>query len=386
MIKSYSLFTPEADSVDIAVQEITTQLAAINLCTHSVGIVCCHYDYINNGIIAELLRALPFPLIGITTFYQATSETSGLFSLTITVLTSDDVRFSIGYNSTDSQPPFDRTKDAYESALGDSAEPPAAIFSFLSLNRPISGDEHLRELDLINGGVPCFGAVTIGDDDSGTNIYVICGDQVFTEGFALLLLFGDVNITYHVGNFSEDSMLPFTATVTGSSGTVVKELNGQPAKILLEKNGVSFGEDNMSYLTTLPHLIQLPGDQELVARALAHITDRGELTFLGEIPEGSRFHMGTASTEDILTASRTVTLRTVSERPEAALLLMFSCVGRFTTLGLESTSELDYVKQVIPSSMTYLGCYTAGEICPTTKGKNYVNRFHNSSFVVCALA
>ena len=68
MICAYTLSTSEVDLSQAAVDEILQQLAGIALCRNSIGILACHYAHVEYGVIAALKEALPFPLVGITTF------------------------------------------------------------------------------------------------------------------------------------------------------------------------------------------------------------------------------------------------------------------------------------------------------------------------------
>lgn len=385
MIKTHFLYTSEVDDVDFAVSEIRRQLAELPLLKNSVGIVTCHYDYVNDGIIAAVADLLDFPLIGITTFYQTTAEMSGLFGLNITVLTSDDVRFALAHDNGVDDTPERRVANAYNTALTSYNEAPSMIMSFLSLNCPISGDEYLRCLDVLSGGVPSFGAVTTGDDESGENIFLICGDEIYTQGFALLMMIGEVNAKYYFGHFLDSSLLAMSATVTQSEGGALKKLNGQPAVEFLRKNGVLLNDENRDTVSTIPYLVRIPNDSQMIARTLARFDAEGTMHFMGDVPENSLFKIGTVSTEDILKVSRSITKQAVRENPDAALLMLFSCVGRYVTLGLDSTAEMDYVQQAIPENMNFLASYCAGEICPVLNDGVYENRYHNSSVVVCVL-
>ena len=140
MIRSYSLATSEVDDLETAIREIREQVGAVSLHTHSVGIVTCHYDFINNGIIQAMGAALPFPIVGITSFYQVTPQVRGLFELSITVLTSDDVRFAVAGSDREAnagKAPDKIVQDTYQSAYVLHGESPSLLLSFLSANRPM---------------------------------------------------------------------------------------------------------------------------------------------------------------------------------------------------------------------------------------------------------
>lgn len=384
VIKTFLLKTSEPDDLDAALGEIDEQLEGITLLKNSVGLLCCHFDFVNSGIVRELMRRLPFPLVGITSFYQSTKQVSGLFELTITILTSDDVSFALSCDSGNEASNRERIKSAYNKALGDGPTP-AVIFSFLSFHRPVTGDEYLRLLDEVSGGVCSFGGVSAGDDESNENMYVFCDGEVFTRGFAMLLLFGELELNYYFGSYLDQRLLAKSAIITKSEGCVVRSLDHKSAAGFLRSVGVTLDEEEKNQVSTIPYLIRRPGDSTLIARTMAGFGDTGELNFLAEMPEGSLLRTGTVTTEDILSVSHAVTELAMRENEDAVLLLIFSCLGRFITLGLDSTAEMDHIRGAIPESTSFLACYAAGEICPVKENGSYVNRYHNSSYVICTL-
>lgn len=387
MIQSFALATSEIDDADAAVADIKAQLEKVTLLKNSVGIVACHYDYITNGVTEALAQNLPFTFVGITTFYQVTPCTKGLFELTLTLLTSDDVRFAAAGSGavTGERTPRQMMEDAYRLAYDVHGERPALMMSFLSAKRPVSGDDYLRTMDELSGGVPNFGAVTTGDDEVGSNVYAICGDSAMADGFALLMLIGDVQASYGFSNYRADKLLQKVATVTGADGVTVRELNGEPAAHYLGKNDIPLGTDRPDEVSNVPFLCRFPGESRLIGRTLGGFDDMGHLHFLGEIPEGSLFRVGTASVEDILSTSLDAIREALTDHRKPALLLAFSCVGRYITLGLRSDSELEYLSGAIPRGVPYLACYGGGEICPVGVGDGLINRYHNASLVICAL-
>lgn len=386
MIKSYTMQTAAIDDADRAVADLRDQLEKLELLGHSVGIVVCHYDFITGGAMEAIAGMMPFPLIGLTTFYQVTPGCDGMFDLTITVLTSDDVRFAVAYDNTDlpRRDSLGAVRGAYERAVAQHGEAPALIFSFLSVHRPVSGDEYLRLLDACSGGVPSVGAVATGDDEIGLGAYVMCGEHAFAEGFAMLLLCGEVEAGFYYGNFNEERLLEMTATVTEAEGTKVKQLNGMPAVPFLRKMGFEMRESEK--ISNIPYLYKRPGKSLMIARTLGGYDEDGALNFLAEVPENVILRVGMLSIEDTLEVSGQTIGRALEERPDAAALLLFSCVGRYITLGLDPTLEMEQVTKVIPEDKNYLACYVGGEICPVMYDGKPVNCFHNASFVVCTLS
>lgn len=388
MIQTYALSTSEIDVTDAALADIAGQMEAVTLLKNTVGIAICHYDFVYSGVYAALCEALPFPVIGFTTFSQANPISRGLFDLTLTILTSDDVRFATAYGdlATEGDRPYDAiVQDTYRKAAGNTGETPSLLFSFLSMQLPFTGDAYLRYIDVLNGGVPHFGALAIGEDDTSENTFVLSGDQVLRQGFVMLLMFGDVQASFYFGNYPEENLLEQSATVTRASGNCVQELSGLPAVEFLRRNGFEAGEEAKDGLLTVPFLYHAPNDRTLVARTMFDYTDDGHALFFGEIPEESVFRIGTITTDEMLCETQKTVHRAVTENPEATAFFVFSCMGRYIALGLDTTSELDIATTEIPAGKPYLMCYAGGEICPIQQPAQINNRFHNSSIVVCVL-
>lgn len=387
MVQSYTLFTSEVDVPDIAVGDIMEQLADILLCKNTVGIVACHYDHVECGVIAALQQVLPFPLIGCTTFYKSTSAAGDLFALTITVLTSDDVHFAQSFtNCTSGQAsPEDTIRGTYQRAFEKYGVVPSLIISFISTNRPISGDAYLRILDGVSGNVPVFGAVDSGEDDSGANTYIIGDGNAFSDGIVMLLVIGDIDAKMYVNAPIDKRLLAFSATVTSAQGTLVKEINGQVAASYLKKNGIDVYDANETIMTSMPFYCHRPGSDAFICRLIKAVLDDGSIEFMAEIPEGTILRVGTVTADDILQESAGIMQTAVLENPQASLFLMASCVGRFITLGLDTTAEIDHAVKAIPSEKNYMACYAGGEMCPIEMDGTLVNRYHNNTFIVLAL-
>ena len=65
MIKTLIAYTTEVDDEDDAVAEILEQLdMGSNLLKHAVGIMTCHLDFMEGGIVKALCKALPFEVAG----------------------------------------------------------------------------------------------------------------------------------------------------------------------------------------------------------------------------------------------------------------------------------------------------------------------------------
>lgn len=387
MLRAYTLYTSEIDEIKLALEDIGDQLAKVTLLKKSVAIVTCHHDFINSGIVKALAAFLPFPIIGFTSFSQMTAKGTGLFDLSINILTSDDISFSMARSmqTAAERPASEITADVYERAMAGRAEKPALIISFLPMKLPCTGDAYLRSMDEVSGGVPHFGGAAMGEDEQGEDTYVIYQGEAIPDGCALLLLHGDVAFDCYFGNFLEDMLLERTAIVTRAEGACLQELDGKPFLEYLRRNGYDGSEAAKAGLLTIPFMFHYEGETALIARTLVDITDEGYGVFLAEIPEGVVFRTASITTDQIIRASRGVIEKAVAENGKATCFLVFACVGRYISLGLDNTSELECVKAAIPEGTPYMVCYVGGEVCPAHTADGFRNYYHNNSFIVCAL-
>lgn len=387
MIRSYSLFTCEVDDVDVALADINTQLSELTLLKNTVGIVVCHYDYVNNGIVEALNDSLSFPITGFTTFYQKSDKTQGLFEMTITILTSDDVKFVLSENFSEKPDPSPNEiiKKTYMDAYEVYNEKPACIFNFISVNRPVSGDEYVRLIDEFSGEVPCFGGIATSDNDMGQNMFVISNGHIFSTGFAILLIIGDVTPKFTYINYDESQFMDMSAEVTKSEGESIVELNNHPAIDFLEESGITVDENNKSGLLTIPFLFKRGAKSPYISRIAYDIDERGALKMFGEVPEGSKFRIGTAGPDDIIRLSEKALKDAFEEAPDAKACFIFSCIGRYIALGMRQGSEFENIDGIIPPNFPYVASYVGGEICPAIDDNKQKNKFHNSSIVICTL-
>lgn len=389
MIKTYSLLGLEIDDVNLAVADIQAQMASVPLLRNTIGLLVCHYDFIESGVVKALCDLLPFPLIGITTFSQATDKGSGIFQLSITILTSDDVRFAHAYAQ------FDDTAadcqamvgDTYRTAFDRYKTDPALLLSFMSANCAIAGDAYLRTVDALSANTPHFGALAAGEDEKGTNVFAICGNTLINNGFVMLLCIGPVVPRFFLGQYRLDKLMSITATVTGTQDNQITTLNGQPAVTYLAKHGFVLEDGEMDTVSSVPFMCRFPNEEAYTARTMIGFDPAtGAMRFLGEIPEGSMFRIGSFASEDLLNIAYETAQRAIEESPDASVMLAFSCVGRYIMLGLSPTSEIDRIPEAIPEATPFLTCYVGGEICPVVAGSVLTNRYHNASLIICTLS
>ncbi|MDR2694924.1 MAG: hypothetical protein LBC79_00900, partial [Deltaproteobacteria bacterium] len=96
MIKLYTALTKEIDDAAAAVGEIIGQLKPEeNALKNTIGIVQFHHEFAETGVYQAIVEALPFEVVGCVSTFIGICGQYGDFSLSVTMLASDDVNFSI---------------------------------------------------------------------------------------------------------------------------------------------------------------------------------------------------------------------------------------------------------------------------------------------------
>ena len=79
MIQMMTAFTTEVDEIDDALNEILGQLNLGALKKNSAGIITCHSDFADSGLIEALAERLPFDTIGATTMASANAHGMSMY-------------------------------------------------------------------------------------------------------------------------------------------------------------------------------------------------------------------------------------------------------------------------------------------------------------------
>ena len=67
-------------------------------------------------------------------------------------------------------------------------------------------------------------------------------------------------------------------------------------------------------------------------------------------------------------------------------MILLPCLGRNMVLAVDPLAEIDVVKNLIGDAVPWHLAYSGGECCPVyTKDGQLVNRFHNFTFIGCAI-
>jgi len=384
MIEMYTARTSEIDELDDAIQEIKGQIDFSALKKYSGGLIFCHIDFIDIGMVAKLCEELPFPIIGMTSMAGADEHGYGLYDLTLTVLTSDEVRFEVGMSENINRDNYlAETDRLYRAVRGKVDSDPAMIITFMPHVRDVAGYEVVAAMDTACHGIPLWGSITNNIDFNYETVETVCNGKSRRAGVAMMFLMGPVEPKFIVSSLPARSISGSRALITKSSGSILREINDTPVLEYLAKMGLVITKEN---ITTTPLMMYYADAKEPVALGFYTLFEDGSLLTGGEMPEGTSFAVGSIDAEGIYESAE-AGLESILAIPDRNVTLLLPCVTRYLMLSPNQEGELQLIQSRLSNTgKPYMMGYSGGEICPMpgADGKLH-NRFHNYTFCACIL-
>ncbi|MDR3321639.1 MAG: FIST C-terminal domain-containing protein [Synergistaceae bacterium] len=391
MIRTMTAHTSEIDDVESAVSEILRQLGMddMKLLANTVGILTCYADFIESGTVRGICDALPFDVVGSTTLGNSTRGSIGTMLLTLMVLTSDDVSFSVGLSDPILSENDASLRAAYETTASALPGKPAMIVSFAPLLMNVGGDFYVNSLDAISGGVPNFGMISVDHNPDYHESRVIHNGGAHADRYALILLSGEVKPRFFLGSISAAKVFHDRGAVTSALGNQLQTVNDRPVVEYLKSLGLTLdGSGTVVGINSFPFIVDYNDGTTPVVRAMFANTPEGYAVCGGDIPVGATISVGAIDAGEIkATTSEALESALAGAKPDC--ILMFSCVGRYFSMGYEPLSEMERVRDIMEGNdVPYQLTYSGGEMCPVgamDDGASLANRNHNDTFVLCAL-
>jgi len=382
MVSMYVARTSEIDEIDIAIEEIKSQIDFSALKKNSGGIIYCHIDFVDSGVVAALTKELPFSVIGMTSMAMACEHGYGLYDLTLTVLTSDEVTFETGMtNPINKDNYIEEINNLYTSLRKNVKDDPALIISFMPYIRDVSGYEVVEAMDETVNGIPIWGAISNNVDFNYETVQTICNNRQLRAGLAVMFINGPIKPQFIVSSIPERNISDNRAIITKSEGAILSEVNDMPVLEYLKNRGLIITKEN---ITTIPFLIYYDNADEPVALGFYTLFDDGTVLTGGKMPAGTSFAVGSIDAEGIFESAE-AGIKQILQIPERNVTLLLPCVTRYIMLAPNQESELELItKQLNESGLPFAMGYSGGEISPMkdANGKQK-NLFHNYTFCAC---
>ena len=384
MIKMYTARTSEIDEIDEAISDIKRQIDFSALKKNSGGIIFCHLDFIESGIVKALCEELPFGIIGMTSMISADEHGYGLYDLTLTILTSDEVTFEVGMsNGINRDNHIAETANLYKTVRSKTTDDPTMILTFMPYLQDISGYEIVAAMDQACHGIPLWGSITNNIDFNYDTVQTICNGNSLSAGVAMMFVNGPVKPEFIVSSLPERNIANTKAKITKSEGAILYEVNNMPILEYLKSIGLEITKDIIS---TTPLMVYYSGASEPVALGFYTLFEDGSVLTGGEMPEGTAFAVGSIDAEGIIESSKSG-MTQVTDLKNREVTLLLPCVTRYIMLAPDQEKELRLINEkLIKTGKPFMMGYSGGEICPMLgqDGKLH-NRFHNYTFCACIL-
>jgi len=396
MIKIYAAFTKELDDPEAAVREITEQLRpSETVLKNAVGIVQFYYEYAETGVYQAIVDALPFDLVGCATTSIGVSGRFGDLALSVTLITSDDVNFTVRSLKDTNKKSREKITDELILLFGElsAGEKPKMVLSLLPVLHHFSGDYLVEAVNMLPEQFPLFGTLA-SSDESEFNL-VASGSEISTDIMAFVAFYGNFEPKFHI-HTSLDSEETFgeVAEITDADGALLKAVNGMPAVGFLVKQGVitdrSVITGDTNVVSTIP-VILTRKDGTKVARGFSDIDDENpDYVFLaGHLEIGSKMSFSFLDSENVLSSAEKLVAE-ICESNERNFIA-FSCAARASALGSQYLDEVKKFAQCYDKyrkmnmSIEYCISYSGGEICPVVNNNGeFVNTLHNYSLISCS--
>ncbi|MEI6621693.1 MAG: FIST N-terminal domain-containing protein [Actinomycetes bacterium] len=230
------------------------------------------------------------------------------------------------------------------------------------LVRGLSGG--LNESVIVTGGLA-------GDGTSFDRTWVI-PDRTPRESFVTAVgFYGD---RLQIGYGSSGGWVIFgpERLVTRSQGSVLYELDGEPALALYKKYlGDMAGGLPATGMRFPLALSEYSGsNRELVRTVLTVDEQQQSMTFAGEIPQGWLAKLMRASSYELIDGAEEAARLAIErgQSVDAVLSLAISCVGRRMVLGENTEEELEATLEILPPGTRQVGFYSYGEISSNGSG------------------
>jgi hypothetical protein len=386
MIKILSAYTRELEDSAKAVQEILEQLdLGKKQRKHSVGLLFCHTEFIEFGVMEAICKSLSFDVIGCTSQGFAVNSAKDEIMLVLNVLTSDDIRFAAGLSGPLTEDSESRIESCYRGLESSLDEKPSLIFALEPRLLEPSGDVLTAALDRACNGIPVFGTVALDINKKTMQAKTIYNGVAWEDRMTLLLFSGPVNPRFFSVLIPKKDIFPQNAIISEVKGNRIYSINNISALAFLTDMGLLQSDAlEMSYV--IPLIVEYPDREEPEILVIEKVADDGSLICGKKTKVGGILNIGSLSAGYVI-ESAAILARAIKAVEGRSGLFIISCFSRSVILGGELLAEIHTISSELADfSIPWLFFYSGGEICPQhTKNGKTINRYMQYSITACLL-
>jgi len=392
-MQSYVITITEADDAELALDELKEQLSSVSLLKNTVSIVSVNPEFIHTGIYEAVAKAVPFPLIGMTTLAQTANGVAGMFLFSIMVLTSDACDFAYGFSDVIPQKgdASELTRECYKTIRAKLEGEVKLTLLYAPFMEYRCGAEYISAIADVDKRIPVFGSLANADmEHLFADLKTICCDQYFNDRLVMLLISGDISPEFYIGSITKEAIiLPNIGKVTEARGNHVTEINGINAGKFFEQIDFFIGDARNKGLLTSIFIVDTKDETgnvvSSVSRGILSLEDESVI-FGGNVPVGAVLSIATTTKEMVLATAKEVAAL-IKKAHRGKTVLMYSCIGRRFSLLDATLSEYEALNgQLADSGFNYVALCSCGEICPTSVTETEVyNSEHNQALIACVI-
>lgn len=395
-MRSLQAFTKEVDDIALAVSQLREGIDTSLLMSNTCGIVFCGFEPDMEELVQKLKEVFDFPFFGCTGIGVLSTEGYSQSSISLLVLTADDVSFSIGMTR-DIEGPDDicAFADTYNECAAPLCDKAKLIFTYVPWLTNVTFDDIVSLLDKESGQVPVYGGIA-SDGWTFDSTYVFTNEGVSQNRGVMMVVSGNVRPIFTIEH-STTLTTNLHKTVTKAEGTVVYELDGRPVTDFIREMGLITDKTQviLDFLGT-PFLATQKtsdGDEIDTLRCLGVIDhENHSCGYIGRIDEGSELNMVLISKEDIEASVKMAfdeILEKISQSRDYKYSSIFcsSCAARYCLLVADKNAEGRAYEGRLPDGLNVQGVYIYGEFCPAKGKKNgrLYNVLSNETFTILAI-
>ena len=395
-MKSIQAFTNEVDDIELAVSELKKGIDTSQLMKNSCGIVFCGFEPDMEALIKELKTNFDFPFFGCTGTGVLSTNGYSQSSISLLVLTADDVEFAVGMTEEIGGPDDIRYfADTYHECKKSISSEERIIFTYVPWIMGITFDDIVSCLDEESKQVPVYGGIA-SDGWTFDSTYVFTDKEVSQTKGVIMVLGGNVKPIFTIEH-STTLTTNLHKVVTKAEGTVVYELDGKPVTDFIREMGLITDKTSviLDFLGTPFLATQKTRDKDEIdtLRCLGVIDHENKSCgYIGKIEEGSELNMVLISKEDIETSVKSAFDNILaqiegSKDYKYSSIFCSSCSARYCLLVADKNAEGRAYEGRLPEDVRVQGVYLYGEFCPA-HGKHkggLHNVLSNETFTILAV-
>ncbi|MFH1562095.1 MAG: FIST N-terminal domain-containing protein [Nitrospirota bacterium] len=311
------------------------------------------------------------PLVGCSTDGEITTDGYKEDSVSLMVLNSDELSFSMGYGFEANIDARKTGQDTAQMALDkrvDEKQP--AIFFLFGDGVKANGAELVRGAQVVLGEEFHIVGGLAGDGFKFEKTYQYYDNQVMTNGAVGLLISGNVNAATGVEHGW--TFIGRGRKVTKAVGNVVYELDGESVFKIYEDYLGERADELPGVAFEFPFGVIDENNHQYLRCPVGVDREAGTVTFAGEVPVGATVKMTTGTTVEAIKAAREASeyaLSKLSKNTTPAAIFVFDCCARKKVFGRRTQHEIDAIAGILGENVPLIGFYTYGEIAPVKEEK-----------------